>query len=85
MTGEQRPLLLINTATQERGRSSGLVEGFDLASLDGMYAVLCLVAEMEQRLEVKFRSSGLRMLVVNQVQLLLENTFQWPISDRICP
>lgn len=49
MTAEQRPPRLINTATQERGRSSGLADGFDLARLDGTYAVLRLSAETEQR------------------------------------
>lgn len=74
MTGEQRPPRLINTATQERGRSSGLADGFDLARLDGTYAVLRLSAETEQRPEVKFRSGCWWMLAVNQVLLLLGNT-----------
>lgn len=76
LAAEQRPPRLINTATQERGRSSGLADGFDLARLDGTYAVLRLSAETEQRPEVKFRSGCWWMLAVNQVLLLLGNTSQ---------
>lgn len=62
--------------TGEGKESSGLADGFDLARLDGTYAVLRLSAETEQRPEVKFRSGCWWMLAVNQVLLLLGNTSQ---------